>query len=407
LPTGGRINWRSLTEGRLMVDTDVYNYPGIERVIYGRPMAEAVAGEVGRIGAERVFLLVSGTVSRAGTVIPDLRQALGGRVAAEFDRMPAHTPRDAVIEAARVAREAGTDLIVTVGGGSVTDAGKIVQICLRHDLRHIDALEPFRMVTNRDGSQSAPKFDGPQVRQISVPTTLSGGEFSMGASCTDPRTKVKQAWMHPMLIPRSVVLDPESTVLTPQWLFLSTGVRAVDHCVEGICSTRSNPMSDAALRHALGLLTSGLPRVKADPGDLQARLDCQVGAWLSMVGVSSGVPMGASHAIGHVLGGTCNVPHGYTSCVMLPSVLAWNQTANDSRQRLVAELMGRPGEGAGRVLHEFIAGLGLPRTLSAVGVLPAQFDVVAKNVMHDRWTHTNPRRIDGPSQIVEILRSAA
>jgi maleylacetate reductase len=71
-------------------------------------------------------------------------------------------------------------------------------------------------------------------------------------------------------------------VQTPEWLLLSTGIRAVDHCVEGICSGEANPYADAQALHGLSLLARGLPRVKADPHDLEARLDCQIGSWLSM-----------------------------------------------------------------------------------------------------------------------------
>src|SRR5947209_20179424 len=85
------------------------------------------------------------------------------------------------------------------------------------------------------------------------------------------------------------------------------------------------------LYHALKLLGRGLLGVKADPLDLEARLDCQLGAWMSMVGSQTGVPKGASHGIGHVLGGTAHVPHGYTSCVMLPHVLRFNHAVNAER----------------------------------------------------------------------------
>ncbi len=390
-----------------MIESGIFIYPEIERVVYGRPAAEAVAAEAERLGAERVFLLVSGTLNRTTDEIERVRKALGHRYAAEFDRMPAHTPRDAVVAAAGVARDAGADLIVTFGGGSVTDAGKVIQICLRHDIRDIDGLEPYRLVINEDGSRRTPNFDGPRVRQITVPTTLSGGEFSSHAGCTDPRTKMKQGYNHPLLVPRTVVLDPAPTVHTPEWLWLSTGIRALDHCVEGICSVRTNAFCDGAFLHALRLMSTAYPRVKADPGDLRARLDCQFAAWMSMIGAGAGVPKGASHAIGHVLGGSCDVPHGYTSCVMLPAVLRWNEPVNAERQKLVSEAMGRPGVPASEVVADFIAGLGLPRRLAEVGVGPDRFDLVAKNAMHDRWTHTNPRKITGPEQVREILEMAA
>jgi alcohol dehydrogenase class IV len=123
------------------------------------------------------------------------------------------------------------------------------------------------------------------------------------------------------------MLDPAITVHTPEWLWLSTGIRAVDHCVEGICSAEANPYADAQALHGLSLLTRGLPRVKADPADIEARLDCQIGSWLSMGPLASGVPMGASHGIGYVLGAAFDIPHGHTSCIM-PAVMRWNKPAN-------------------------------------------------------------------------------
>src|SRR6202790_1844516 len=89
----------------------------------------------------------------------------------------------------------------------------------------------------------------------------------------------------------------------------------------------------------LSMLAQALPRVKENPGDLEARMDCQIGTWLSMGALSAGVPMGASHGIGYVLGAVYDVPHGYTSCVMLPSVMRWNKSANADRQALGAEAL--------------------------------------------------------------------
>ena len=155
------------------------------------------------------------------------------------------------------------------------------------------------------------------------------------------------------------------------------------------------------------MLASGLPRVKADPNDLAARMDCQIGTWLSTGALTSGVPMGASHGIGYVLGGGFNVPHGYTSCVMLPAVMRWNKSANAERQALVAEAMGAPGKDAGDVLDAFIRGLGMPRSLQDVRVGPEHFDNIAEQAMRTPWVPRNPRPIPGPEQVKEILELAA
>lgn len=384
-----------------------FAFPAIERIVYGKPAAEALAAEARRLEATRVFLMVSGTMNRQTDEVAKLRAALGNRYAGLHDRMPPHTPRDAVIEAANAARAANADLIVSFGGGSLTDAAKVVQICLRHGIADVDGLEPFRAITGADGKLNIPSFDGPTVRQIAIPTTLSGGEFSHQAGCTDTRVKQKQSFRHPLCVPRVSILDPAPTVHTPLWVFLSTGIRAFDHATESLCALVSNPISEASAQQAIRLLASGLPRVKRDPGDLAARLDCQLAVWLSVAGRQAGVDMGASHAIGHILGGTCDVPHGYTSCVMLPSVLRYNLPANAARQRLVAEAMGKPDASAADLVAGFIAELGLPGRLSEVGVTREQFGLIARNAMHDPWTYTNPRPISSADQIAEILELAA
>jgi maleylacetate reductase len=197
------------------------------------------------------------------------------------------------------------------------------------------------------------------------------------------------------------------TVHTPEWLFLSTGIRAVDHCVEGLCSREAHPYADAQALKGLSMLAQALPRVKAEPSNIEARMECQIGTWLSMGALSMGVPMGASHGIGYVLGAVYDVPHGYTSCVMLPAVMHWNKQDNAGRQELVSAAMGHPGEDAGDVLDWFIRELGMPRSLQDVRIGPEHFDRIAEQAMGTPWVPRNPRRIDGPAQVREILLLAA
>ena len=379
----------------------------MDQVVFGRPAAEVVAEEARQLEAERVFLMASGTLNRTTDEVAKVRRALGNRFAGLFDSMPPHTPRRAVIEAAAAAREVGADMIATIGGGSVTDAAKAVRLCLANDIRTAEALDQYRPVKGSDDALGPPPCNAPAVPQVTVPTTLSAGEFSAIAGVTDERSRVKELFRHPRIIPRAVVLDPAVTVHTPEWLWLSTGIRAVDHCVEGICSGEANPYADAQALHGLALLCRGLPRVKADPGDLAARLDCQIGSWLSMGPLAAGVPMGASHGIGYVLGAVFDIPHGHTSCIMLPAVMRWNKPANAERQALVAAAMGHPGDDAGDVLDTFIGGLGMPRSLGAVKIVPGSFARIAEQAMDTPWVPRNPRPIVGPAQVREILELAA
>jgi maleylacetate reductase len=377
-------------------------FGAMDEVVFGRPAAQAVVEQMDRLRASRAFLMVSGTLNRETDEIEKIRSSLGSRCAATFDAMPPHTPREGVIAAAEQARAANADLIVTVGGGSITDGAKAVQICLANDIRTVDDIDKVRASRG-----VVPPMAAPSVRQISVPTTIAGGEFSALAGVTNQRTKVKELLRHDLVMPRAVILDPAVTRHTPEWLWLSTGIRAVDHCVEGLCSREAHPFADAQALKGLSMLTQALPRVKADPNDLDARMNCQIGTWLSMGPLSMGIPMGASHGIGYVLGAEFGVPHGYTSCVMLPSVMRWNKRDNAERQAQVAAAMGKPGEDAGDVLDHFIRGLGLPRSLQDVRIGPEQFDRIAQQAMATPWIPRNPRQIDGPAQVREILVLAA
>jgi maleylacetate reductase len=376
-------------------------FGAMDEVVFGRPAAAAVVEQTDRLRASRAFLMVSGTLNRQTDEIDKIRRALGPRYAGMFDAMPPHTPREAVIAATNQARASDADLIVTVGGGSITDGAKAVQLCLANDVGTVEGIDQIRTVRG-----VAPPMTAPRVRQISVPTTIAGGEFSAIAGVTNARTKVKEALRHALAMPRAVILDPAITAHTPEWLFLSTGIRAVDHCVEGICSREAHPYADAQALHGLSMLAKALPRVKADAQDIEARMNCQIGTWLSAGPLASGVPMGASHGIGYVLGAVHGVPHGYTSCVMLPCVMRWNQSVNAERQALVAAAMGRPGEDAADVLDAFIRDLGMPRRLQDVGVGPEHFDAIAIQAMATPWVPRNPRKIDGPEQIYEILLAA-
>jgi maleylacetate reductase len=384
----------------------IHRYPPMDRVIYGIPLADALAEEVARLESRAVYVMASGTLNRETDVVESVRRVLGNRFAGLCARIGSHTPRTDVVAAANAARAANSDLILTVGGGSVTDAAKMVGLCLGNDITAPEQLDRFRATTTPDGKTERPAVKAPPIRSVDVPTTLSAGEFTALAGCTDTVRNRKESYTHPLMMPQTVILDPAVTIHTPEWLFLSTGIRAVDHAVESICSISPTPFADGMALQGLRLLTAGLPAVKANPADLEARLNCQLGAWMSIMGVLNNVPMGASHGIGHVLGGTAHVPHGYTSCIMLPHVLRFNAPVNAERQKWVSQAFGRPDQPAGDAVAALISGLGLPGTLRAAGVTPEQLDEVAAGSMHDRWVHTNPRKIDGPVAVRALLDAA-
>lgn len=141
---------------------------------------------------------------------------------------------------------------------------------------------------------------GSTVPIISIPTSLSGGEYSDFAGGTDDRSKRKFSFQPPCRGPELIILDPELAQTTPDRVWLSTGVRAVDHCVEALCAlVGTTPASDALARHALSLLVPGLLKCKKNHSDREAFLQCQLGSVDAMAAATGGVPLGASHGIGH------------------------------------------------------------------------------------------------------------
>ncbi len=387
----------------------IHGHQEIERVVYGKPAGPALRAEAERLGARRVFVTTSKSVAQSALLAGVIRD-LGDRYAGVYAGITAHSPRPCVIEGAALAREAKADLVVAVGGGSVIDATKVMLIALWQDVRAVDDLDLYRAGRPRAGEAPPSETIKPPsvaIRMIAVPTTLSAAEFNAFAGISDPRKGIKESFGHRLIVPRVIVLDPAATSATPMDLMLSTGLKAVDHAVERLCSQQAHPFVLGTSSEALKLLTRALPAHKKRPDDTATRLDLQFGMWLSIGAGTSGVGVGASHGIGHVLGAACHVPHGHTSCVMLPSVLRWNLPANGERQKRVSEAFGKPGTPAADLVADLVARLGLPRRLADVGVGRERFREIAEKSMHDRAVLNNPRPIEGPAQVVEILELAA
>lgn len=226
-----------------------------------------------------------------------------------------------------------------------------------------------------------------------------------------------------------IILSPSLCISTPQHVWLSTGLRAVDHCVEGLCSLDEKVCagSDEEFSNGLKLLVPNLLITKEDPKNEDARLKEMWGVVESMKGVSRGIPMGGSHGIGHQLG-PLGVGHGETSCIMLPHVLKYNAKhgSNDEKviegQRKVLEVLWeedtvkevlkrngleRETSDAGDVVGAIVRELGMPRKLKDVGVKREHLDALADNCLKDRWLPTNAVPLTSKEQVLEVLEMAA
>jgi maleylacetate reductase len=381
----------------------IHHFPAIDRVVYGKAASDALKDETERLNAKRVFLLASRTLNTKTDEIEKIRRALGDKHVATFDGIAQHTTRKQAAEVARQADDAKTDLIVAVGGGSAIDLAKIVIMAMEHDIRDEAGFDPFPM---GPGVSHSP-FRSPRVRQIAIPSTLNGGEYNAAALVTDERHKLKQIFFHPQMMPRAIILDPALTLQTPSNLWMGSGTRSMDHGIEALCSPAGTPLADEVVLAGIRILREGMLRTLQQPDDLEARRQSQYGSWLASYGLQARVPMGASHGIGHVLGGTFEVPHYYCTPVIMPSLLRYNKPFTEDAQRRLATALGAPGTEAADAFAAFTKTLGLPGRLADVGIGEDKFDQISKIAINHRFVQANPRPFKNEAEIIDLLRMAA
>lgn len=236
-----------------------------------------------------------------------------------------HAPMSEInvgVEAAR-----GADAIVSFGGGSPIDAAKIIA---------------FRLV---------------RVPHTAVPTTLSAAELAAGAGYTNDEGD-KAGMREPGLMPTAVIYDAELTLMTPMDLWLSTGIRALDHAVEGFLADGEHPFNDVMALEAIRRLFDSLPRAKAAPGDVGVRTENQLAAWFSFT-LPGASAAGLSHTMGKQIGARHGIPHGVTSCLLLPHVMRYQATRMPDR----AAHLPSPDD-----VYRLIGSLGLPQHIAAYGI---------------------------------------
>ena len=377
----------------------LHQWPAQARVYHDVSVAEALPDEIGTTA--RIALVTTRSLAKS-RIAATVRQALGARLVAESAAMRAHSPVEDVLALAALLRESRAELVVALGGGSVIDGAKVACLAVWRGITDPAAL--IEAAVSRGASPGAWDGAAPSPRLIAVPTTLSAAEFAPHAGYTDLAEGRKYRALDPWMVPRAVLLDPAATLETPAQLFLSSGIRALDHAAERWCALETAPFSDAVSRQAMLMLADGLPRVAAAAGDLRARALCQQAAWLSVMGGWAGVAVGASHGLGYILGAARGVPHGVTSCLMLHAVMRWNAPVNAARQADIVAIFG--GAEAGPAIEDFVAGLGLPTRLHQQGINEAEIPVLAARWTGDAPIATNPRPVRGAADLEEILRLA-
>jgi alcohol dehydrogenase len=290
-----------------------YHFTRLETVVFGVGKVDALGSELSRRGAKRALIVTGKTLGRS-KLLDKVKSAAGSALAGVFAGAAQHVPSQTVTELVAEARRVNADAMVSFGGGSPIDTVKNAAWQL------MGGRSGSRIIDFADAAKDA--GGGGAILHIAIPTTLSAGEFTPAGGVTDESTKVKGGVADPRLQARVVIIDPSLTVETPAWLWASTGMRALDHAVEGSYSTRHQLVTDTLAARAIALLNEHLlPSLQTHGEDeLEHRLQCQLAAWLSIFGMSN-TRGGISHALGHQIGPMWNVPHGITSCITLPHVM--------------------------------------------------------------------------------------
>ncbi|MEM7253933.1 MAG: iron-containing alcohol dehydrogenase [Pseudomonadota bacterium] len=330
---------------------------GPDRVVSGIGALAELPGLLDSVGAERILVLTGRTLATKTPLVQQLEDLIGDRHVGTFAECAQHVPTSSVENAYRQAESQRANCLVVFGGGSPIDTAKLVA---------------WRATQNR----LAP------MRQVVIPTTLSAGEFTHAAGMTDESTRVKHVYVDPAMQPEVILYDPLLTRPTPPDLWVTTGVKALDHAIEGVWWPGCHPMLETLRLGAIADLRRCLAESK-DPDALEARLTCQHAAWKSILGLLSAKNVGfrLSHPLGHQIGARWNVPHGVTSCIALPAAARFLHPRTAESQRHIAQAMGVPSpEGAAPGIERFLDTLSVPRRLRDTSAVQTEIPRVATAV---------------------------
>ncbi|HEY8813704.1 MAG TPA: iron-containing alcohol dehydrogenase [Candidatus Dormibacteraeota bacterium] len=319
-----------------------FGYANPRAIHWGSGALTQLAPELKRLQMNRVALFTNRSLLKEGVLVETVRSALGEAEAPATVVISQHAPQKEIDTALEQATDAGVDGILSFGGGSAIDAAKIVAVKL----------------ADRRGLA----YRG--LPHIAIPTTLSVAELAGGAGFTNEDGD-KAGMRDVRLLLDSVIYDPALTAATPLALWLSTGIRALDHGVEGFLAEGEHPFSDTLALEGIRRLFASLPRAMASPGDLEVRTENQLAAWFTFTlpGPSAG---GLSHVMGKQIGARHGIPHGVTSCLLLPHVLRFLRERMPEKVATLGEATGS-GDASGDIQH-LIASLGLPQRISDYGI---------------------------------------
>jgi alcohol dehydrogenase class IV len=367
-----------------MSDFAVWSFP--TRIVFGAGSVNTLPTHVQSIGGKRVLLVCDAGVVKVGIAkrVQELLEK-GGVPTAVFDRVDPNPVEQNIADGVAAYRAHDATCVVSVGGGSPLDAGKLIALAVTH----------ARPLADYDDSVDGGRFIGPTVPPIvTIPTTAgTGSEVGRSGVVTLAATGRKTVIFSPHLLAKVALLDPELTRSMPPRITAATGFDALTHCLEAYCSLGDHPMADAIAIGGLELCAQHLARAVEHGDDLGARGGMMKAAMMGAVAFQKG--LGACHSLAHPLSSEKGLHHGLANALCLPAVVDFNEAAADARQRLerVRVTLDPAARTCGEALRALRKRVGLPEGLRAEGVAEGDIPVLSAKAEEDACHRSNPRPV--------------
>ncbi len=286
-------------------------------------------------------------------------------------------------EGLRMWREGGYDGVVAFGGGSGLDLGKVLAFMSGQSRPVWDFEDVDDWWTRADPEGIAPV--------VAVPTTAgTGSEVGRAGVITNSASREKKIIFHPKMLPSVVICDPELTVGMPRPITAGTGMDALAHCLEAFSSPHYHPMSQGIALEGMRLVKDYLPRAYEDGTDIEARAHMMAAAAMGATAFQKG--LGAIHALSHPVGAMYHTHHGTTNAMFMPAVLRFNRPAIEELIDRAAAYLGIEGgfDGFCSFVEDLNARLGIPKTLTELGVVDPDLDALTRAALADPSVGGNP-----------------
>ena len=353
-------------------------------VVFGNGSIATLGDHIKRIGGTRALIVCDPGVVKAG-IAERVRKVLDGAgiPAQVFDRVDPNPIEPNVTEGVAAFRSHGADVIVSVGGGSPLDVGKLVALKVTHE----------KPLAEYDDATGGDRFIGPNIPPIiNVPTTAgTGSEVGRSGVVTLAATGRKTVIFSPHLMAKAAILDPELTVSMPPRVTAATGFDALTHCIEAYLSQGDHPMADGIALAGIELCAKHLPRAVEAGADLQARGAMMKAAMMGAVAFQKG--LGVCHSLAHPLSSEKSLHHGLANALCLPAVCDFNNAAVPDRIERVRRIVDLTSTSLSNALRALREKIGLPSGLSAEGITKGDIPKLADKAMEDACKALNPRSV--------------